>query len=203
MFLKSTSNSVVKTVVRSGFAVSALALAVACQAATLCVNPTGASGCQTTIGAAVTAAAAGDTIQVAAGTYKEDVDVTKSLSLVGAGSATTIIDATGLANGVNVDGSAAAPKSGVSGVVVSGFTVENANFQGIIVQNASFVTIWNNQVLNNNKSLVTSGSEPWCPVCLRRWPRAKPWIAGKESISRVPIIRLFPTMSCSTIPGEC
>jgi len=43
------------------------------QAATLCVNPTGSSGCQTTIGKAVTAASAGDTVQVAAGTYKEDV----------------------------------------------------------------------------------------------------------------------------------
>jgi parallel beta-helix repeat protein len=43
------------------------------------------------------------------------------------------------------------------------FTVENANFQGIIVQNASFVTVYDNQVLNNNKSLVTTGSEPTCP----------------------------------------
>jgi hypothetical protein len=143
-----------------------LALAAGCQsmrAATLCVNPTGATGCQTSIGAAITAASAGDTIQVGAGTYKEDVIISKTLSLIGAGSASTIIDATGLPNGIDIDGSAAAPKSGVSGVVVSGFTVENANFQGILVQNASFVTISNNQVLNNNKSLDVSGSEPTCP----------------------------------------
>ncbi|MGD0135614.1 MAG: NosD domain-containing protein [Bryobacteraceae bacterium] len=148
------------------FALCVLGVAVAClpaAAATLCVNPTGASGCQTTIGAAVAAASAGDTIQVAAGTYKEDVDVSKTLALIGAGSATTIIDATGLANGINVDGSAAAPMSGVSGVVVSGFTVENANFQGIIVQNASYVTVSSNQVLNNNQALVTSGASPSCP----------------------------------------
>src|SRR5581483_9216274 len=151
---------------RSGMLFCAVALAVACgsgAAATLCVNPTGASGCQSTIGAAVTAAAEGDVIQVAAGTYKEDVKINKPLSLIGAGSATTILDATGLANGVNVDGSAAAPKSGVANVVVAGLTVENANFQGILVQNASFVTIYNNQVLGNNKGLVTSGSEPTCP----------------------------------------
>lgn len=121
--------------------------------ATLCVNATGSSGCQTTISAAVKAAAAGDTIQVAAGTYKETVTINQSLSLVGAGSATTIIDATGLPNGIFVDGSASAPKSGVSDVIVSGFTVENANFQGILVENASYVTILNNQVLNNDKSL--------------------------------------------------
>ena len=144
-----------------------VAFAIACQpmfAATICVNPTGASGCQTTIGAAVAAASSGDTIQVGAGTYKEDVTINKTLALIGAGSATTIIDATGLANGINIDGSASAPNSGVSGVVVSGLTVENANTQGIIVQNASFVTIWNNQVLNNNKSLVLTGTAaPTCP----------------------------------------
>jgi len=144
----------------------ALAFLAACQpvlAATLCVNPTGASGCQATIGAAVSAAASGDTIQVAAGTYKEDVTISQTLALVGAGSASTIIDATGLANGININGSVAAPKSGVSGVVVTGFTVENANFQGILVQNASFVTVSNNQVLDNNKSLVPSASGSSCP----------------------------------------
>ena len=152
--------------VKSGIVLGALAFAVACQpmlAATLCVNPTGASGCMATIGAAVSAASSGDVIQVAAGTYKEDVNITKTLSLIGAGSATTIIDATGLANGINVDGSAAAPMSGVSGVVVSGFTVENANFQGILVQNASLVTVTNNQVLDNNKGLLPSAAGSTCP----------------------------------------
>jgi len=163
MFRETKGHSPVKIGIVSG----ALALVFACQpmlAATSCVNPTGASGCLATIGAAVSAALSGDVIQVAAGTYKEDVTITKTLSLIGAGSASTIIDATGLANGISIDGSASAPKSGVSGVVVSGFSVENANFQGIIVQNASFVTIWNNQVLNNNKSLIVTGAAaPSCP----------------------------------------
>ncbi len=144
---------------KKGIVFCALALAFAFQpvsAATLCVNPAGTSGCQTTIGAAVAAAAAGDIIQVGAGTYKEEVTVGVTLSLIGAGSATTIIDATGLANGIDIDAA--------SGVVVSGFTVQNANFQGIIVQNASYVTIWNNQVLNNNKSLSLSATAaPSCP----------------------------------------
>jgi hypothetical protein len=138
------------------------------------VSPTGANGCQTTIGAAITAASAGDTIQVAAGTYKEDVTINKTLALIGAGSATTIIDATGLVNGINVDGSASAPNTGVSGVVVSGFTVENANYQGILVQNATMVTISSNQVLNNNKSLDLSGDAPTCPGL------ATPFKAGED-----------------------
>jgi parallel beta-helix repeat protein len=158
---------------KKGIVFCALALALAFQpvsAATLCVNPAGTSGCQTTIGAAVAAAAAGDIIQVGAGTYKEEVTVSVTLSLIGAGSATTIIDATGLANGINIEGPASTGvpppciSACVSGVVVSGFTVQNANFQGIIVQNASFVTIWNNQVLNNNKSLSLSATAaPTCP----------------------------------------
>jgi Right handed beta helix region/K319L-like, PKD domain len=108
----------------------------------------------------VAAASAGDTISVAAGTYKEDVSIKAPLSLIGAGSASTIIDATGLDNGIVVDGSGA---QGLSKVVISGFTIQNANLQGILVQNASSVTIWNNQVLSNDKNLNISGSMPTCP----------------------------------------
>src|SRR5713226_3895318 len=53
-------------------AIGAALLAGMCQsadAATLCVNPSGSGGCYTTIGAAVAAATAGDTIQVAPGKY--------------------------------------------------------------------------------------------------------------------------------------
>jgi parallel beta-helix repeat protein len=139
--------------------VLAAGLSQSAPAATLCVGS--ATGCKATIAAAITAAAAGDTIQVGAGTYKEVVTITKSLSLIGAGSATTIIDATGLATGVSVDGTASTTP--ISGIVVSGFTVKNANFQGIVVQNASSVTIWNNQVLNNNKGLNTTKTPPTCP----------------------------------------
>ena len=47
-------------------------------AATLCVNPK-APSCYSTIGAAVASAAPGDTVQVAQGTYNEDVVIGKSL----------------------------------------------------------------------------------------------------------------------------
>lgn len=123
-----------------------------------CVNPTGASGCYKTIGSAVAAASAGDSIRVAPGTYKEDVVVGKSLSLIGASSGTTIIDATGLANGVYVDG---LDHAGLTNVVVRGFAVENANYEGILVTNASAVVISSNQVLGNDVSL--SVATTTCP----------------------------------------
>src|SRR5438309_1538827 len=53
-------------------------------AANLCVNPHGRPRCSASIQAAVNAASPGDTIHVAHGTYKEQVTITKSLSLVGA-----------------------------------------------------------------------------------------------------------------------
>ena len=137
-----------------------LAVCWTATAATICVNPAGSGGCKSTIGAAVSAAAAGDTVQVAAGTYKEDVTIGKSMSLIGAGSALTIIDATGLANGIVVDG---VDNAGLSNVVVAGFTVENANFQGILVENSSNVTIWQNQILKNNVSLNVAGPAATCP----------------------------------------
>src|SRR5690242_2624094 len=73
-------------------------------AATRCVQPGGGSGCTATISAAVAAAAPGDIIVVHRGTYHEGVTITKPLSLVGDQRETTIVDATGFANGFNVDG---------------------------------------------------------------------------------------------------
>lgn len=132
-------------------------------AATLCVNPGGKSGCKSSISAAVAAASAGDTIQVASGTYKEDVVITKSLSLVGQdGWQQPVIDATGLPNGIFVNGMPAAPNAGVADVLISGFKVRKANFEGILVANATDVTIVGNDVLDNNQGLVIS-SETTCP----------------------------------------
>lgn len=127
-------------------------------AATLCVNPGGTGGCFSTIGAAVAAAAKNDTIEVAAGVYKEDVVIDKPLSLVGAGRSDTIINAKGLANGVYVDG---LDNPGLANVTVFGFTVKNANFEGILVTNASYVTIASNRIVANDQSLDAANTT--CP----------------------------------------
>lgn len=121
-------------------------------AATLCVNPKGTSGCKATIMAAVGAASPGDTIMVAPGTYREDVVITQPVSLIGSNQR-SIIDASGLPNGIFVNGMSAAPATGVSGVVISGFTVRNANFEGILVANATDVLLTGNLVTDNDKAL--------------------------------------------------
>jgi nitrous oxidase accessory protein NosD len=134
-------------------------------AATLCVNPGGKFGCKSSISAAVAAASAGDTIQVAQGTYKEEVVITKSLSLVAADDSHPVIDATGLPNGIFINGMWAAPNAGIAGVVISGFKIHNANFEGILIVNASNVTITVNHVVDNNKSLdIAGGTCPGIPA---------------------------------------
>lgn len=100
----------------------------------------------------------GDTIDVAHGTYKETVTIAKSLSLIGEASPNTIIDAINRNNGLII--------MGATDVVVSGFTVENANTAGIWVVNSSDVTISNNRVIDNDRSLVpgSSTASPACPA---------------------------------------
>lgn len=127
-------------------------------AATLCVDQDGSSGCFSHINAAISAASANDTIKVAAGRYAENVIIPKSLSLIGAGRNVTRIDARTLPNGIYIDG---IDHPGLSNVVVSGFTVENANFEGILIANASAVTVRNTLVTQNDKSLNPSAGT--CP----------------------------------------
>lgn len=117
-------------------------------AATFCVSQH-KPGCATTIGAAVSAAAAGDTVRVSPGTYKEEVTITKPLILIGTSNqgVATIIDATGLAHAIYVSGVTTGP------VVVQQFTAENANREGILVENSTTVTITGNTVADNDKSL--------------------------------------------------
>ncbi len=131
-------------------------------AATLCVNPTGSSGCYSKIGAAVSAAGVNDRINIGAGRYSEGVVVNKPVALVGAGSEATIINAKGQPNGIYVDG---LDHPGMSGVLITGLTVTNANFEGILVTNSSYLVISQNHVTGNNQSLdVATGTCPGVPV---------------------------------------
>jgi parallel beta-helix repeat protein len=127
-----------------------LAMGLPAMANTLCVSSTGATGCYSTIGAAVAAASAGDTITIGIGQYNEGVVVPKPLALVGAGAGSTIINAKGQANGIYVDG---LDNGGLSEVLVTGLTVVNANFEGILLTNVSNSLISNNEVANNDQSL--------------------------------------------------
>lgn len=130
-------------------------------AATLCVNPGGTHGCYKSINAAVTAASPGDVVKVYPGTYSEQVTIRKPLSVLSTSRYQAIIDATGKANGVFINGMGAAPNSGVANVIVSGFNIRNAKFEGILIANASNVTIVRNMVHHNNRALNTSALS--CP----------------------------------------
>ena len=129
-------------------AVFVVACSATASANTLCVNPSGSHGCYSKIQAAVNHASANDVINVAAGTYNEDVLIGVPLSLIGAGPDASVIDAAGLANGIYVDGF---DHAGLQSVIVAGFTVKNALYEGILVVSASDVTIRDNHILENDK----------------------------------------------------
>lgn len=112
------------------------------------------------INTAVAAAPAGGTVVVCRGTYHEDVLVTKSLQLTGRDAT---IDATGLEDAVQVV---------ASHVLVEGFTLKNANGEGVLVGIDAFsdigllpasgpvlsnVTVEYNKVVNDNKGFNATG----------------------------------------------
>jgi parallel beta-helix repeat protein len=109
-----------------------------------------ASPCKT-IGYAIGQANATDTVAVASGTYAESVTVTKRLSLVGSGAR---IDATGHFNGIVISG------SGAAGTAVQGFTIENANLEGIFANKTSGLTIADNTLRHND------AFGPFHPLCV-------------------------------------
>ncbi len=122
---------------------------------TLCVNPAGHLGCYKTISAAVAAASANDVISVTPGVYKEDVIIGEPLTVVSAIPQTAVVDATGLSNGFYIDGF---DHHGLSGVTVSGFVVKNATNEGILITNASMVTVSGNYLTGND-----AGLDSGCP----------------------------------------
>ncbi|WP_055588241.1 outer membrane protein assembly factor BamB family protein [Streptacidiphilus griseoplanus] len=103
-------------------------------AGTSCSTPTFRS-----INAAIRGVAAGGRVVVCDGTFREDVSVTKPLSLEARSNVT--VDATGLVNGIEIS---------ASDVTVTGFTVKNAVGEGILVNSVKNVTIANTIVSDNN-----------------------------------------------------
>ncbi len=101
-----------------------------------------------TINQAVQSAAPGSVIMVEPGTYTGMVTVTKPVTIQsdpanGGGATSTIIDATGQNNGIFINGAAA------TGTVIEGLTIEHANNQAVLVDNANDVTIAKNDIVDN------------------------------------------------------
>jgi len=108
---------------------------------------------QPTIADAITAAVAGDTINVAAGTYNENVVVNKQLTIVGAGSANTTVSAAIPAN----------PSSPVFHVTanntrIQDFTITGATGSMGILLAASSCAIRSNTVSGNNHGIWIAGT---------------------------------------------
>src|ERR671935_947051 len=95
-----------------------------------------------TIGAAAAKVTAGQTVQVAAGTYPEAVTVgssgTSSAPITFTAAPGATVTVSGQTNGFAI--------SGQSWITVTGFTVTNTSDYGIAVSNSSHITISNNHV---------------------------------------------------------
>jgi len=133
-------------------------LAHARKARSLCVAPSSgsvSSSCFGTIRAALKHAHSGDSIDIAAGTYVENIHIGKnskkgekiSLTITGAGAGSTIID--GGANGTVVS---IFPQADVK---LSGVTIQNGSASGIAVSDATLAL--SNCVVTNNQSTAGVG----------------------------------------------
>jgi nitrous oxidase accessory protein NosD len=104
-----------------------------------------------TIGYALSQANPGDRILVAPGHYAESVHVTKQvalLSLAGpdesGGDGGAVVDATGFDNGIVISG------PDTAGTTLSGFTVRNANLEGVLIESTSNITVVGNLIAKND-----------------------------------------------------
>jgi hypothetical protein len=114
-----------------------------------CASPT--TACET-IGHAISIASWGDSIMVAAATYKENLTVRFSLRIVGSGATTTIIDGGGAGAVVTISTTKAQ-------VTLSRVTVQNGNSPqgGGGINNAGTLAVNNSTISGNNASLVGGG----------------------------------------------
>ncbi|MDQ3918879.1 MAG: Ig-like domain repeat protein [Acidobacteriota bacterium] len=117
------------------------------------VSPGSAGACTVadpncaTIQAAVNAASAGDTIQVAAGTYKENVTISKSLTVSGAGATQTVVDGTQSAAVFHINPGPTVSLSGMT--ITNGKPILLTDFAGGIDNEGATTTVTACNVSNN------------------------------------------------------
>jgi len=118
------------------------------------VNGSDSNDCQSsqsackTIGHAVSLATSGDTIRVAAATYKENLTITFSLTIVGSGARTTFIDGGALNPALNT---VITIQNADTNVTLSGLTIQNGSHYGGGggISNSGVLTISNSSVRGN------------------------------------------------------
>jgi parallel beta-helix repeat protein len=128
-------------------------------AASLCVNPAGSGGCYSSIQTALNAANPFDVVTVANGTYYESLTIAKPVTLIGENDDRTVIDAVSRANGIYIDG---LDNPGLRRVVVSRFRIEHATFEGVLATDASYLTISDNDIVDNDQGLTVVNDTPSC-----------------------------------------
>lgn len=163
--------------------------------AALCVNPDGSGGCYSSIQAAIDAAPAGGAISVAPGTYtakgaKQVALIQKPLSLQGADSSSTIIDASGANQGIVVHNA--------DSVTVSGFAVQNAWLEGILLDGASHATVAHNVLRNNDSNPAFVPGEPQKAKC----PGALPFDQDDCGEALHLLGTSFSTVDSNTVEGN-
>jgi parallel beta-helix repeat protein len=123
------------------------------------------SAAHSSISAAVAAARPGDTVVVCDGIYKDEVVIRKPLNLVGRAGA--VIDARGqrrLNVGGEIEGSIGIGVVGTHDVRVSGFKVEYAGVDGILVWSSSYVSVTSNVLVHNGTLGVNLNGSSWSHV---------------------------------------
>ena len=162
---------------------------VACASTTWYVN--GVSGSDTnnctsattackTIGHAISLAASGDTIKVAAATYTENLTIVISLRILGAGGKTTIVDGGGHGTVVTISNAGAA-------VTLSSITIRSGYVScsgpcfalGGGIYNSGKLTLANSAVTNNEVSV----------ACSIKYCRAYAYGAGIYNIGTVTVLK--------------
>ena len=107
------------------------------------------TACQT-IGHAISLASSGDSIMVAAATYKEHLTIGTSVNVLGAGASTTIVDGGSAATVVRV--------SAAAHVTLSGLTIRNGfSSKGAGIYNSGSLAVNNSTVTGNHVSACGGG----------------------------------------------
>ena len=129
-----------------------------------------------TIQAGIDAVAAGGTVNIAAGTYTEQLTISQSVTLAGAGSSSTILQAPSDLSGdeIEIENGASVTISGLTvdgainstGIDVNGSTlvandvVVTGYLVGLSIENGSAATMTNNAFTNDTTGIVVGAGAP-------------------------------------------
>lgn len=144
------SAAIVSIVVLTGIG---LIMAPAADAATLTVSNPGGGGMYSSIQAAINAAQNGDTVSVSAGTYVEQIFLSKYLTLIGAGRDSTVIQSQGGSESTMfIQNVPFAPggKTTVQGFTIQGGNAPSGQGGGITISPNADPVITDNTIQNNN-----------------------------------------------------